>query len=291
MPEKRPHSAVDPAERRLELRGDCAHCVGLCCVASSFSVSADFAIDKAAGEPCPNLRPDFRCGIHDRLRPQGFPGCTVYDCFGAGQQVTQVTFAGDDWQRTPGLATQMFSVFGVMRHLHELLWYLTEALTLPPARSLRADLTAALDETERLTQEAPDVLAGLDVDAHRQVVDALLLRTSALVRAETPRPRSGRRGAGMVGKDLRGADLIGRKLRGTDLRAANLRGAYLLGADLREADLRTADLIGADFRGADVGGADLTTSIFLTQPQLDAAKGNARTRVPPGFTRPTHWPG
>ncbi len=78
---------------RDALSADCANCFGLCCVGPAFAASADFAIDKAAGTPCPNLGGDFRCGIHDQLRPKGFAGCTVYDCFGAGQKVSQVTFA------------------------------------------------------------------------------------------------------------------------------------------------------------------------------------------------------
>ncbi|HZC25622.1 MAG TPA: GAF domain-containing SpoIIE family protein phosphatase, partial [Actinopolymorphaceae bacterium] len=45
----------------LDLRADCSRCAGLCCVAPSFSASADFAIDKAAGRACPHLRTDFRC--------------------------------------------------------------------------------------------------------------------------------------------------------------------------------------------------------------------------------------
>jgi hypothetical protein len=81
---------------RVDLRADCQRCFGLCCVVPAFSASSDFAIDKAAGQPCPNLRADFACAIHDRLRQRGFPGCAVYDCFGAGQQVAQVTFNGQD---------------------------------------------------------------------------------------------------------------------------------------------------------------------------------------------------
>jgi uncharacterized protein YjbI with pentapeptide repeats len=45
----------------------------------------------------------------------------------------------------------------------------------------------------------------------------------------------------------------------------------------------------ADFRGADLSGADLTESIFLTQSQLDAAKGDADTKLPTSLTRPAHW--
>jgi uncharacterized protein YjbI with pentapeptide repeats len=266
--------------KNLDLRADCERCFGLCCVAPAFSASADFAIDKDAGQPCPNLRMDFRCGIHNRLRQQGFAGCTVYDCFGAGQKVAQVTFGGQDWRRTPEIAGQMFAVLPIMRQLHELLWYLTEALTLQPARPLYGQLRLALDETERLTHGNPDALVKLDVSAHRQGVNALLLRTSELVRA----------GARRQPIDRRGADLIGKDLRGADLRGANLRGAYLIGADLTGADLRMADVIGADFRGADLSGADLTGSIFLTQSQLQAAKGDLDTRLPSSLTRPTHWP-
>ena len=116
MPEPLHHD-----DARVGLRADCGRCFGLCCVAPAFAASADFAIDKAAGQPCPNLRPDFGCGIHDELRPRGFRGCTVYDCFGAGQQVAQVTFGGRDWRGAPHTAGEMFAVFAVMRQLHELL--------------------------------------------------------------------------------------------------------------------------------------------------------------------------
>jgi uncharacterized protein YjbI with pentapeptide repeats len=260
------------------LKADCESCFGLCCVALPFAASADFAIDKDAGRPCPNLEADFRCGIHRDLRERGFPGCTVYDCFGAGQKVSQVTFAGQDWRRAPETATRMFAVFPVVRQLHELLWYLTEALTLDPARELHDDLRAALDETGRLSGGDADALLLVDVPTHRQSVNTLLLRTSELVRGETPRR-----------KNRRGADLIGAKLKGADLRGADLRGAYLIGADLRGADLRLADLIGADLRGAELAGADLTGSIFLTQPQLNAARGDSATKLPSALTRPAHW--
>ena len=90
-------------------------------------------------------------------------------------------------------------------------------------------------------------------------------------------------------KDRRGADLIGAKLKGADLRGANLRGAYLIGADLRGVDLGTAALLGADLRAADVRGADLSGCLFLTQPQVTAAKGDISTRLPVALTPPAHW--
>jgi uncharacterized protein YjbI with pentapeptide repeats len=270
----------DHKAARAELRGDCERCFGLCCVALPFAASADFAVDKGAGTPCRNLRSDHRCGIHARLRQKGFTGCTVYDCFGAGQQVSQITFGGQDWRSgPPEHARRMFDVFPVVRQLHELLWYLTEALALPAARPVHAELRRALEKTEELTGLPPEELAALDVAAHRQEVNVLLLRTSELARAGT----KGRK------KNRRGADLMGARLKGVDLRGANLRGAYLIAADLTGADLRGADLIGADLRDADLTDADLTGALFLTQPQLNAARGSAGTRLPESVTRPGHW--
>lgn len=248
------------------LRADCTRCFAICCVAPAFSVSSDFAIDKPAGVPCPNLRSDDQCSVHDRLRPLGFPGCAVFDCFGAGQQVSQVTFGG---QRDPLL----FDAFVVMRQLHELLWYLNEALGLPG--SFGAEVEAAVVEISRLTSLPAAELVALSVDEHRAPVNELLLRVSSFVRA------------GTAAVDYRGADLVGRRLR--ELRGASLRGALLLGADLRGADLTLADVTGADFRGADLRGADLSTTLFLSQAQLEAAKGDETTQVPATLQHPTHW--
>jgi uncharacterized protein YjbI with pentapeptide repeats len=257
------------------LTADCSRCAGLCCVALPFAASADFAVDKAAGTPCGHLQDDFRCGIHTGLREAGYPGCTVYDCFGAGQQVVQVTFGGRNWREHPEVAGSMFAVFPVVRVLHELLRYLAEARALPGAAALHGELDEALRETERLAGLDADALAELDVEAHRRDVAPLLARASELARGPAP--------------DHRGADLVGARLRGADLRRASLRGALLVGADLRRADLREADLTGADLRGADLAGADLTGALFLTQAQLTAARGDGRTRLSPPLARPAHW--
>lgn len=278
----------DPRE---ELRADCARCFALCCVVPAFAASADFAIDKPARTPCPNLEPDFRCGIHDQLRPRGFPGCTAFDCLGAGQQVAQVTFGGRDWRAHPDTAQPMFDAFVVMRQLYEFRWYLTEALALAgelawtevreasetsgrtkvsdpaAARALREGLTEMRDRTERLTCADVDTLRQLDLDAHRSAVNPLLRRTSELVRSQSPGPARGA-GAGAVGTAGRGrgrrsrSGRAGQQRRRGDLRGAELPGADLLGADLRDADLRGADLrggylIGADLRGANLARTDL----------------------------------
>jgi uncharacterized protein YjbI with pentapeptide repeats len=279
LSEKREPGDKTVAARRLELRADCQNCFALCCVVPAFATSAEFALTKRAGHACPHLQADFRCGIHARLRAQGFRGCTVYDCFGAGQKVSHVTFEGKDWREDARSAQRMFEVFPIMRDLHELLWYLSEALELPAARALYDQLRRAWDSTEQLTYTPGDELVKLDIARHRQHVNILLTQASELARASIPHQ-----------KNYRGADLPGAKLKGANLRGANLRGATLIGADLRNADLSLADLTGADCRDTDLRGANLARSIFLTQAQLEAARGDASTRIPPAFTRPVHWP-
>jgi uncharacterized protein YjbI with pentapeptide repeats len=305
----------------VELRANCARCVGLCCVAPAFARSADFAIDKPAGTPCTNLQADFRCGIHADLRDRGFAGCTGFDCLGAGQRVT-TAFAGRDWH-APEVAAPMFAAFGVARQVHELLWYLDEARVRAPDPELDAEWARLVDAD----------LSESDVAAARERVGELLRRASERLRApndpepgvlrgttavppqrgETPispsrkgrlavsrtatrraenrdSPGWERRLAGAAG-DLARADLVGVRWRDADLRRASLRGALLLGADLRGADLRLADLLGADVRGADLRGADLSTSLFLTPMQAAAARGDAATRLPARVPRPAHWTG
>nr|WP_232243137.1 pentapeptide repeat-containing protein [Paenibacillus sp. GSMTC-2017] len=272
---------------RQHLRADCENCFGLCCVALPFAASVDFAVDKDAGQPCSNLKSDSRCSIHTSLRETGYRGCTVYDCFGAGQKVSQVTFQGYDWREVPGSAKQMYEVFPIMWKLHELLWYLSEALMLKAAYPIQNELQLCIDETERLTNLSANEIINVDFAAHREEVKVLLQRTSKLVRGEG---RPGQKVSQGRQKRLEpGAMLFGAKLKGADLKYANLRGAYLIAADLRGADLRGADLIGADFRDTDIRGANLSESMFLTQVQINAAKGDAATKLPASLTRPEHW--
>jgi Pentapeptide repeats (8 copies) len=281
-----PDAGSAQERRALSLKADCARCTGLCCVALSFARSAEFAFDKEAGDPCTHLQQDFRCGIHPVLRERGFAGCTAFDCLGAGQKVTQVTFAGRSWRQEPASAELLFATFQVMRPLHELLWYLDDALARPPARSLRADLARAYDETERLTERPAEEVLAVDVGAQRDRVRALLARASRLVRADAAGGRPPSRAARRARP---GADLAGADLAGADLRGAELRGAQLIAADLRGADLRGADLIGADLRGADLRGADLSSALFLTPFQVGPVTGDAGTRIPERVARPGHW--
>jgi len=68
-----------------------------------------------------------------------------------------------------------------------------------------------------------------------------------------------------------------------NFRGASFRDTNLSGANLAHARLDGADLTGADLTIASVKGTDLTRVRGLTQKQLDAACGDAETKVPAGM--------
>lgn len=253
----------------VELVADCSRCFGLCCVLLPFHRDGGFAVSKPGGEPCANLGPGDRCGIHGSLREAGWPGCASFDCFGAGQHVSQVTYGGTSWRDHDDLG-EMAAVLSVMRQLHEMLAHLTEVQRRSPAEGA-AEVHA---EILALTHTDPVTLLTADLDEIRSRVSPQLQEATVRLHGPgTPMPH-----------DLAGADL-----RGRDLVRADLRGSLLLAADLRDADLARADLLGADLRDADVRGAALGEAWFLSQAQLNTTRGDARTTIPDHLVRPGHW--
>lgn len=275
---------VTTPERRFEaretMRADCSRCAGLCCVALAFRASTEFAADKAAGVPCPHLVGDRLCDIHDRLRSSGYRGCAAFDCFGAGQHVTQVTFPGRRWRDDPDGAGTIFAVFDVMRRLKELLWHLADAASAGIEGPLAEEVRAMRTTVEDLTYQGADDLEHLDVIALQQNVMKLLQAASKAARDDLADGSE----LELATADLSGADLSRVNLRGADLRFARLCNAVLTGADLFG-----ADLFGADLTNADVRGARLQGSLFLTRLQLEVTIGDSATTVPPALGRPDHW--
>jgi Pentapeptide repeats (8 copies) len=271
--------------RREDLGADCANCFGLCCVALAFAKSADFPFTKPAGVPCTNLDAQDACRVHPQLQDRGFKGCTVFDCFGAGQKVSRRTSQGRSWREDPETRMAMFSVFPVVRRLHELLWYLDEAITLVGPSRDAAPWLKAFEHVRQLSDRTAGELSGLDVDAEYDAARDLLAEASEIARAAV-RQAKGRRGGRNPGP---GSDLTGARLAGADFRGITIRGSIAIAADLSGALLRRCDVLGVDMRDADLSGADLGGAIYLTQMQVSSAYGDARTVLPEGFERPSSW--
>ncbi|PIE06402.1 MAG: hypothetical protein CSA74_12695 [Rhodobacterales bacterium] len=152
-----------------DLTSNCPACAALCCMALAFDAGPDFAFDKPAGLPCPNLTPDFGCQHFTHLEAAGFPGCVRYECKGAGQRVTQELFEGANWRDVPSLTRPMIAAFAAMRTVHEGLELLEAAarLGLPPSLEqeretlLEAYLPPAWTEASLAAFAASDTPAAL----------------------------------------------------------------------------------------------------------------------------------
>ncbi|WP_409369232.1 pentapeptide repeat-containing protein [Lysinibacillus sp. 38-6] len=269
-------------EVRISMQADCQNCFGLCCTALNIVASSDFAIHKPAGTPCPNLQANFSCQIHHELRNKGFNGCTVYDCLGAGQWVSQTTFHGQDWRANPEIADTMFQVFPMMEQLYEMIAYVAEAMSYEISQHLYDQLQEQLEKLQHLTKLDANTLLAIDILQIRLPINALLVKTSEHIRQK--KVLNNRRKI-----SYRGADWMGKNLKGKDLSATELRGAYLIAANLENADLREVDFIGADLRDANIRGANLSTAMFLTQMQINSALGNSATKLPYYLKMPLHW--
>lgn len=264
---------------------DCSSCFGLCCVGLAYARSADFAKDKEQGVPCQNLREDYRCGIHPQLRESGYRGCTVYECFGAGQKISKSSYQGQSWRERPETAQEMFALLPVMQQLHEMLYYLDEAVKREETGEIHGELRSSIEKLERVTLQSPRQLLNLSIPEHRASVNELLIKASELVRDAF------RRQDKMGGKParLKSREQFGASLHKANLSGANLRGTFFIAANLKQADLRGSDLIGADLRDADLSGADLRGCLYLTQAQLNSAQGSSLTKLPDHLSKPSHW--
>lgn len=260
------------------LISDCSKCFGLCCTALYFSAAEGFPRNKAAGKPCSNLLQDFRCAVHDKLEDRGYKGCISYDCFGAGQKVSEIIYGGHSWRETPESSKEMFEVFIAVRQLHEILWYLTQATELQTSQPISKKLTQMISSIKGLINSSPADILKLDIQTSRSEAALLLSQASELYRETLPQNKEFK----LANRKniLQGADYMGKDLRKTNLIGSNLKGAFLIASDLRSTDLNGADLLGADFRDANLKGADLRYALFLTPGQIASAKIDSTTKLP-----------
>lgn len=128
------------------LRGDCARCDGLCCMALAFDAGPKFGCDKAAGVACDHLGADSRCTIHDRLRAAGFSGCVDYDCLGAGQVVCTTVLPGVSWRDGATEKRRVMEAFRALREVHRLIDLVQLAGGLPLSAEQEAERVVLLAE-------------------------------------------------------------------------------------------------------------------------------------------------
>ncbi|WP_066369487.1 hypothetical protein [Neobacillus fumarioli] len=166
---------------RESLTADCTKCFGLCCTALNIVASSDFPINKPAGTPCVHLQTDYGCQIHSNLRKKGFKGCTVFDCLGAGQVVSQVTFKGQSWRENSEIRQKMLQVFQIMEQIYETIAYTAEALLYDIPYAFSDQLRVRLKELQNLTKLDAEQLLSLNLVIYRFPLNKLLAKKPAYI--------------------------------------------------------------------------------------------------------------
>lgn len=253
---------------------DCHNCSGICCVALYFSKIDGFPQDKKAGVPCIHLCPNGLCAIHSDLAKRNLTGCTHYDCFGAGQIITQSLYAGTLWWEHPGLKEQLFSDFMKVFQLQQMRWYLLQCTCLNQVEDLLPDIVQILSEIES---------AYMDLDHLKHCSQANLHERTNIILKEVSR-RFGSQWSDRPKKPMFSKKFDHRLFDKTDFSMA-----LLIGSDFRKSQLIRVNFLGADLRQVNFSGADLYECLFLTQGQINAAIGDAQTRLPPYLKKPASW--
>jgi hypothetical protein len=221
---------------------------------------------------------DFRCDIHALLTAKKMKGCLAYDCFGAGQKVTQSYYDNENWKTNPDKADEIFRVFMKVFQLHQIAWYLLEALSFVKEEGLKADIDALIAENIQMTAGAAAEILAIDIAYYKVRVDQILKKVSDQVAADSS---DGTAHKDYFGKNFKGANLDGRDFSMALMIAANLKGC----------SLKKTNFLGADMRDANIKDTDLSGCVFLTQMQINGAQGNAKTRLPANLRRPASWQG
>ena len=63
----------------------------------------------------------------------------------------------------------------------------------------------------------------------------------------------------------------------------------LIASNFQNCKFKGATFIGTDTRDANFDGADLREAVFLSQGQINAAKGSRRTKLPKHLKYPVTW--
>lgn len=259
------------------MKGDCSQCSGLCCTALFFSQMDGFPKDKRAGKPCLHLRSDFRCEIHQDLARKNMKGCIGYDCFGAGQHVTQVIYQGKTWQSLPQQAQEIFDVFIIVFHLYQIRFFLEESLSHINHQQLCNELHILKTENINICQSTSHEILTFDWQNYNRRSHQTLQKVCEFIHKTSHFQQKCP------------TNLLGKNFKGKDLSGMDLSTKLLIATHFEECQFQKTIFLGADTRDTHFDNADLSGALFLTQAQINAAKGNRQTKLPAHLDYPDTW--
>lgn len=201
-------------------------------------------------------------------------GCLTYECFGAGQKVTQIYESRGNWSTNPKQRKEIYGMFLIMTQLYQMRWYLIQAHNINLSSEANEEIRLLIQENEQITALEPNRLLGYNLDTYREKTNKIL----KLIIEQISTPHN-EKSKNFLGKNFKGKNLNGR----------DLSMSLMIATNLENCSLQRTNFLGADMRDANVKNTDLSESLFLTQMQINSTKGNAATKLPLYLTRPSGW--
>jgi len=260
---------------KSNLRINCKDCSGLCCVALYFNQSDGFPENKKAEKPCVNLNNDYTCKIYTQLESKGLKGCIAYDCFGAGQKVTQEWKSKGTWNSNNLIKQDIFKSFEMNQLLNQIMWYLLEAYTICDDSDINR-IKHLILENINYTKKEPKELLSCEIETYRTNVNVELKQLTMKI-------------AKLSKNKIDSKFQFEKDYSNQDLSYMDFTMAYLIGSNLDGCKLRYTNFLGTDLRDVSIKNTDLSESIFLTQFQVNSMLGNKHTLLPDGLTYPSRW--
>lgn len=261
-----------------QFKADCSKCSGLCCTALFFSKIDGFPENKKAGKPCIKLQNDYYCKIYLELEKHNMKGCIGYDCFGAGQHVTQVIYKGETWQTLPDQSEEIFHVFLIIFQLFQIRYFLEESKIIIPAKELWSDIQKMINENKALCNYTPESILNIDIESYRNKVNIILKKVRNFIIKSFKNS-----------DNIEITDYLGKNFSKRDMSGLDLSMKLLIASNFESCIFDGTVFLGADTRDTNFSNSDLRYAVFLTQGQINTAKGNTNTKLPKHLYYPITW--
>ena len=135
-----------------------------------------------------------------------------------------------------------------------------------------------INENETLCNSTPQIILDIDIKGYRNKVNIILKQVYDCIIKNFKNSNNDRL-TEFLGKDFNKRDMSGLDLSMKLLIAANFDSCIFNGAVF----------LGADTRDVNFSNADLREAVFLTQRQINSAKGNRNTKLPSYLDYPVTW--
>lgn len=268
---------VEARNESYKLVSDCSKCSGLCCIALYCFKSDGFPQNKPIGKPCINLMDNFKCKIHSDLERKGMRGCIGYDCFGAGQYLTEEVYCGVTWKTQPERVKEICDLYMLMYRMFQLRFFLYESRKMASSETLLPEIDQLLQENEAMCKLPIKEMFQYPIDDYQDKVNHVLKKSCVELNKFLGTQNSTE------------TNFLNRNFKGKNLSGVDFNMKPLIASNFQNCKFKGATFIGTDTRDANFDGADLREAVFLSQGQINAAKGSRRTKLPKHLKYPVTW--